>query len=109
MTAPSRPASANRTGGFLQSRCRGIVLRAGQKSGVGHDLPAGGRQVRAVLEGLAFQLFAERATAEQRDVLVDAFKKLKRSIKDSDPLARLHAKDHFYGQATRPCAKVCGC
>jgi DNA-binding GntR family transcriptional regulator len=53
-------------------------------------------QVRAKLEGLAFQLFAERATVEQRDALVDAFKKLKRSIKDSDPLARLHAKDHFY-------------
>jgi DNA-binding GntR family transcriptional regulator len=53
-------------------------------------------QVRAELEGLAFQLFAERATAEQRDALVDAFKKLKRSIKDSDPLARLRAKDHFY-------------
>lgn len=53
-------------------------------------------QVRAELEGLAFQLFAERATARQREALAEAFKKLKRSIKDSDPLAQLHAKDHFY-------------
>ena len=53
-------------------------------------------QVRAELEGLAFQLFAEQATTKQRDALVDAFKKLKRSIKDADPLARLRAKDHFY-------------
>jgi DNA-binding GntR family transcriptional regulator len=53
-------------------------------------------QVRAVLEGLAFQLFAERATAEQRDALADAFKKLKRSVRSSDSLAGLHAKDHFY-------------
>lgn len=53
-------------------------------------------QVRAELEGLAFQLFAERATAKQREALAEAFKKLKRSIKDSEPLAQLHAKDHFY-------------
>jgi DNA-binding GntR family transcriptional regulator len=53
-------------------------------------------QVRAELEGLAFQLFAEQATTKQRGALVDAFKKLKRSIKDADPLARLRAKDHFY-------------
>ncbi len=53
-------------------------------------------QVRAELEGLAFQLFAERATTEQRQALLEAFKKLKRSVKDSDPMARLFAKDHFY-------------
>jgi len=67
-----------------------IVARvtAGQVEGI--------YQVRAELEGLAFQLFAERATAEQREALVEAFRKLKRSIKDTDPLARLFAKDHFY-------------
>ena len=53
-------------------------------------------QVRTELEGLAFQLFAERATAEQREALVGAFKKLKKSFKDSDPLGRLRAKNQFY-------------
>lgn len=53
-------------------------------------------QVRIELEGLACQLFAERASDEQRDALSDAFKKLKKSLKDTDPLARLRAKNHFY-------------
>lgn len=53
-------------------------------------------QVRIELEGLACQLFAEHASAEQRDALNEAFKKLKKSLKDSDPLARLRAKNHFY-------------
>ncbi|MDO8878214.1 MAG: GntR family transcriptional regulator [Pseudolabrys sp.] len=53
-------------------------------------------QVRSELEGLACQLFAERASEEQRAALNDAFKKLKKSLKDTDPLARLRAKNHFY-------------
>lgn len=53
-------------------------------------------QVRIELEGLACQLFAERASEEQRNALNDAFKKLKKSLKDTDPLARLRAKNHFY-------------
>jgi len=53
-------------------------------------------QVRAELEGLACQLFAEQANTEQRAALHDAFRKLKRSFKDTDPLARLRAKNHFY-------------
>ena len=53
-------------------------------------------QVRAELEGLACQLFAERANDKQRAALNDAFRKLKRSFKDTDPLARLRAKNHFY-------------
>jgi DNA-binding GntR family transcriptional regulator len=53
-------------------------------------------QVRIELEGLACQLFAERASDKQRDALSEAFKKLKKSLKDSDPLARLRAKNHFY-------------
>lgn len=53
-------------------------------------------QVRAELEGLACQLFAEQATDKQRAALNDAFRKLKRSFKDTDPLARLRAKNHFY-------------
>jgi DNA-binding GntR family transcriptional regulator len=53
-------------------------------------------QVRAELEGLACQLFAEQANDKQRAALNDAFRKLKRSFKDTDPLARLRAKNHFY-------------
>ncbi len=53
-------------------------------------------QVRIELEGLACQLFAERASEAQRQALHDAFKKLKKSLKDSEPLARLRAKNQFY-------------
>jgi len=53
-------------------------------------------QVRAELEGLACQLFAEHANDKQRAALNEAFRKLKRSFKDTDPLARLRAKNHFY-------------
>jgi len=53
-------------------------------------------QVRCELEGLACQLFAERASDKQRAALHDAFAKLKKSLKDSDPLARLRAKNYFY-------------
>lgn len=53
-------------------------------------------QVRTELEGLACQLFAEQATDQQRAALHDAFRKLKKSLKDTDPLARLRAKNHFY-------------
>lgn len=53
-------------------------------------------QIRAELEGLACQLFADRADDDQREALHDAFRKLKRSFKDTDPLARLRAKNHFY-------------
>ncbi|MFA6264193.1 MAG: GntR family transcriptional regulator [Pseudolabrys sp.] len=53
-------------------------------------------QVRTELEGLACELFAERANDDQRGALHDAFRKLKKSLKDSDPLARLRAKNYFY-------------
>ena len=53
-------------------------------------------QVRIELEGLACQLFAERASEAQRQALHDAFKKLKKSLTDSEPLARLRAKNQFY-------------
>lgn len=53
-------------------------------------------QVRIELEGLACQLFAEHASEAQRKTLHLAFKKLKESLKDVDPLARLRSKNHFY-------------
>lgn len=53
-------------------------------------------QVRIELEGLACELFAEHASNEQRNALNDAFKMLKKSLKDTDPLARLRTKNYFY-------------
>ena len=53
-------------------------------------------KVRIELEGLACQLFAENASDAQRKALDDAFRKLKKSFKNSDPLARLRAKNYFY-------------
>ncbi|MGE0768440.1 MAG: GntR family transcriptional regulator [Hyphomicrobiaceae bacterium] len=53
-------------------------------------------QVRKELEGLAFQLFAERATPDQLQDLMGAFKKLKKAFKFTDPMARLLAKNEFY-------------
>lgn len=53
-------------------------------------------QVRIELEGLACQLFAEQASDQQRAALHEAFRSLKKSLKDTDPLARLRAKNHFY-------------
>lgn len=53
-------------------------------------------QVRIELEGLACQLFAEQATAEQREALRDAFEMLKIAVRRSDPQAPLRAKNQFY-------------
>jgi DNA-binding GntR family transcriptional regulator len=53
-------------------------------------------QVRIELEGLACQLFAERATAEQRDALQDAFETLKTAVRRTGPQAPLRAKNQFY-------------
>jgi len=53
-------------------------------------------QVRIELEGLACQLFAERASDAQRAALSKAFAKLKSALRQPDPLARLNAKNHFY-------------
>ena len=54
-------------------------------------------QVRIELEGLACQLFAENASDDQQQALNEAFRNLKKSFKNTDPLARLRAKNHFYG------------
>ncbi len=53
-------------------------------------------QVRIELEGLACQLFAERASSAQLDALVQAFEKLKASLQHEEPLSRLRAKNFFY-------------
>jgi DNA-binding GntR family transcriptional regulator len=53
-------------------------------------------QVRAELEGLASELFARRASDQDREKLALAFAALRRSVASSDPLARLTAKNQFY-------------
>jgi DNA-binding GntR family transcriptional regulator len=53
-------------------------------------------QVRRELEGLASQLFAERASAAQRKALVEAFKQLKSAFQSYDTVVRLEAKNRFY-------------
>lgn len=53
--------------------------------------------VREELEGLACQLFAERATKEQLKALKVAFQDLKRQISGT-PLEKLTAKNFFYQQ-----------
>lgn len=53
-------------------------------------------QVRAELEGLASELFARRATDQDRARLVEAFEALRCSAESPDPLARLTAKNQFY-------------
>lgn len=53
-------------------------------------------QVRRELEGLASQLFAERAGNTQRAALRDAFRQLKNAFRNDDPIVRLNAKNAFY-------------
>jgi DNA-binding GntR family transcriptional regulator len=53
-------------------------------------------QVREELEGLACQLFAERATDEQIKALQGAFEALKRVFTRGNALERLAAKNYFY-------------
>lgn len=53
-------------------------------------------RVREELEGLASQLFAERATAEHLNALKQAYTDLQVSHTQHDELAQLKAKNHFY-------------
>ena len=53
-------------------------------------------KVRIELEGLACELFARNASDKQHAALHESFAQLKKSLKNSDPLARLRAKNYFY-------------
>lgn len=53
-------------------------------------------QVRMELEGLASQLFAERANETQRKALQQALDQVKKAFDDDDPIVRLNAKNRFY-------------
>ncbi|HZA65552.1 MAG TPA: GntR family transcriptional regulator [Geminicoccaceae bacterium] len=53
-------------------------------------------QVRMELEGLASQLFAERASAAQRKALEAAFEEVKKSYEFNEAIVRLNAKNRFY-------------
>ncbi|MBS9403668.1 GntR family transcriptional regulator [Halomonas sp. TRM85114] len=54
--------------------------------------------VRSELEGLAAQLFAEKATKEHRKALVNAFSQLKKLLRSGSQIERLHAKNEFYNR-----------
>jgi DNA-binding GntR family transcriptional regulator len=53
-------------------------------------------QIRAVLEGLAGQLFAELASSQQLASLKKALHELEVSARTGDPREQLKAKAHFY-------------
>ncbi len=53
-------------------------------------------QVRAMLEGLAGRLFAERASPEQRVAIQGAFADVEAAHRAGDLPALVAAKDHFY-------------
>ncbi|MDO9023664.1 GntR family transcriptional regulator [Zwartia sp.] len=53
-------------------------------------------RVREELEGLASQLFAERASDEQLKALQAAYDNIKNSMSVKDPLVQLSAKNDFY-------------
>jgi DNA-binding GntR family transcriptional regulator len=53
-------------------------------------------EVRALLEGHAGRLFAERATQAQRDDLARAFQRMKASLPDQPLVDQLRGKDEFY-------------
>lgn len=53
-------------------------------------------EVRAALEGLAAECFAERATAAEKQRIAAAVEDLEQYIRAGDMLALLRAKDEFY-------------
>lgn len=53
-------------------------------------------RVRAELEGLASELFAEEASESARKILLEAFEQLKISSRSANSLERLKAKNAFY-------------
>jgi len=53
-------------------------------------------RVREELEGLASQLFAERATPQQFKALKEAYETLRHAYYDDNALVQLESKNHFY-------------
>jgi len=65
-------------------------------AGVTPEQAEGIYQVRMELEGLACELFAAQATADDQKALRKAYKKLKDLSTSTDPIERLNAKNDFY-------------
>ncbi|CAN7440244.1 GntR family transcriptional regulator [Rhizobium sp. LjRoot30] len=65
-------------------------------AGVTPEQAEGIYQVRMELEGLASELFAQRATPADHKALRKAFKKMKDSSTSTDSIVRLKAKNEFY-------------
>ena len=53
-------------------------------------------QVRSVLEGLASELFAARASEDEQRALRQALKNIRAALENPDAVARLNAKNDFY-------------
>ncbi len=63
-------------------------------------------QVRAVLEGLAGRLYAERATEEGIAALREAMQAIEEAYQRADPRALLHAKNQFYDVLLHGCGNT---
>lgn len=63
-----------------------------------HKQAQGVYEVRIELEKLACRDFAQKATPEQQQALVEAFDELRASAKRNDPQHRLSAKNQFYAR-----------
>lgn len=85
---------------FRQLESEGLITvlpnRGPVVSRVTSEQAQGIYQVRSTLEGLASELFAQRATAEDLRALRAALDNIRTAFDDPDPVARLNAKNEFY-------------
>lgn len=85
---------------FRQLESEGLITvlpnRGPVVSRVTSEQAQGIYQVRSMLEGLASELFAQRATAEDLRALRAALDNIRTAFDDPDPVARLNAKNEFY-------------
>jgi DNA-binding GntR family transcriptional regulator len=85
---------------FRQMESEGLITvvpnRGPVVSRVTPEQAQGIYQVRGVLEGLASELFAAHASAEELAALRQALKNIKTALDNPDPVARVNAKNEFY-------------
>lgn len=102
MTAASRPSVRE---ALRQLQAEGLVVtvrgRGSFVAEVSKEEALHIYEVRAVLEGLAAQAFAERASEGEHSEMHDALAEIERTV--AEPDAMLAAKDHFYEVLLRGC------
>lgn len=85
---------------FRQMESEGVITvfphRGPIVSRVTPEQAEGIYQVRRELEGLASELFAGRASAEDQRALRQALKNIRAALQSADPIVRLNAKNEFY-------------